>query len=381
MLRPNHVSLTNTSSSFLRTSLLFCCFCLLLINPMQAIQANATSLKDTIITVHEEREAVQTSVFQLIQREDYASVTLKTNVKDLLENKKADKYQEATFSFEGTDGKTYTKTIKVKARGKSRRKICDFPPLKLKFSKEDLNSSGLAADFNKLKLVTHCGSSRLSQQNILKEFLAYHMYNELTENSFRVKLIKVIYEDTENKFDAIEKYGFIIESNDELATRIGGEITERYNLPEEDLDTDLYRLHSIFQYMIGNTDWRLSIMHNLKIVQNGKEGKAKIVPYDFDFSGLVGAKYASPHPDYRDTIFSTKDRLYLGLCNNPEELTETLALFKSKEKKILKLVADFELLSGKDRKNIARFIKGFYKTINDEKKVKEVFRVGCEEEE
>jgi len=378
MFSSNLISFINTSRPVLRTSLLFFSFCLLLINPMQALQTSAISPKDSI-SIYGEKEDVQTSVFQLIQREDYASVTLKTNVKELLDNKKANKYQEATFSFEGTDGKAYTKTIKVKARGKSRRKICDFPPLKLKFSKEDLNSSGLAADFNKLKLVTHCGSSRLSQQNILRELLAYRIYNELTENSFRVQLIKVIYEDTKNKFAPIEKYGFIIESNDELATRIGGEITERYNCPETDLDKDLYRLHSIFQYMIGNTDWRLDIMHNLKIVQDGKEGKAKVIPYDFDFSGLVGAKYASPHPDYRDTIFSTKDRLYLGLCNTTEELTETLNIFKSKEKDILKLVADFELLSGKDRKNIVRFIKKFYDTIRDEQKVKEVFRVGCEE--
>lgn len=320
-----------------------------------------------------------TTVFELIQRKEISSVTLTTDLKYLIKNKKKDEYQSAIFNYEGSDGKNYTKKVKIKSRGKSRRRICDFPPLKLKFKKEDLEKDGLEVEFNKLKLVTHCSNTTQSQQNILKEFLAYQLHNEVTDRSFRVQLIKIKYIDSENKIAPVEKYGFILENNDELAERIGGQDVERFNCPIDELDRDEFRLQSVFQYMIGNTDWRIDLMHNVKIIQDGTEGTPVVVPYDFDFSGIVSASYASPHPDYRDTIFSVRDRLYMGVCSTPDEINRTLQVFKDKKEKILNMVDSFEYISKKDRKSISRFMDDFFDEIENKKEVNRIFKVGCED--
>ena len=43
---------------------------------------------------------------------------------------------------------------------------------------------------------------------------------------------------------------------------------------------------TLFEYMIANTDVSLSALHNLIVVQT-KAGQRYMVPYDFDYAGLV----------------------------------------------------------------------------------------------
>ena len=64
------------------------------------------------------------------------------------------------YEFESFD-------MKVKARGNTRRisGLCDFPPLKLKFKKEDLVEDGYSPNYKSFKLVTHCLDSKKEQQN------------------------------------------------------------------------------------------------------------------------------------------------------------------------------------------------------------------------
>ena len=47
----------------------------------------------------------------------------------------------------------------------------------------------------------------------------------------------------------------------------------------------------IFEYMIGNTDWALSVLHNIKLLEL-PDAHRIYVPHDFDYSGFVGTDYA-----------------------------------------------------------------------------------------
>ena len=67
-------------------------------------------------------------------------------------------------------------------------------------------------------------------------------------------------------------------------------------------------LASVFMYMVGNTDWSLPYLHNIRVFQNFTSYIA--VPYDFDWSGIVDAPYAVP--DYRLNIKSVRDRIWRG---------------------------------------------------------------------
>ena len=52
----------------------------------------------------------------------------------------------------------------------------------------------------------------------------------------------------------------------------------------------------LFEYMISNTDWNVSLLHNIKLIRKKDTKEIIVVPYDFDYSGLVNADYAVPNP-------------------------------------------------------------------------------------
>ena len=87
--------------------------------------------------------------------------------------------------------------IKVKTRGNFRKNPtnCNFPPLKLDFKKDELENSIFEGQ-NRLKLVTHCRSGNMEyDQYVIQEYLAYRIYNIITNKSFKVRLARVNYID------------------------------------------------------------------------------------------------------------------------------------------------------------------------------------------
>ena len=105
-----------------------------------------------------------------------------------------------------------------------RNKICYLPPLKIDFSKNDLRAAGIKGKYDNLKLVVHCKNGSAYDDFVLREYLAYKIYNELTDISFRVQLVNLSLEDTEGKQKTIETYGFLIENDKELAARLNGRV-------------------------------------------------------------------------------------------------------------------------------------------------------------
>ncbi len=315
------------------------------------------------------------SFFSYIDSDSILEVELFTDMKLLIENKKKDEYQAATIRFFKPDGQPFERDVKIKARGKSRRNICDFPPVKLKFAKDDLLDAGFTSQFNKLKLVTHCFSSKGSEEKLLKEYLAYKLYNQLTDISYRVQLVRIRYLDTKNKFKPFDKYAFFIENSNELAHRLTAERVEQYNVRPIQMNSRQHLLLALFQYMIGNTDWRIDLMHNLKLLRTPSQQGLVAVPYDFDFSGLVNNKYAIPNPDLG--TFSVRDRVFQGACPDEKEMTEVLAFLKEKKSQLISLCEKFDVMHKKERKDAAQFIKSFYEEIEDIEQLKALLAKAC----
>ena len=92
---------------------------------------------------------------------------------------------------------------------------------------------------------------------------------------------------------------------------------------------------TLLQYLIGNTDYSIFALHNVKLVQN-PQGTIYPVAYDFDYSGLVNAEYAIA--DRRLFLTSVRDRLYRGPCRTAEELEPLLATFRARKNEVLGLV-------------------------------------------
>ena len=105
-------------------------------------------------------------------------------------------------------------------RGKSRARICSFPPLRLNFTGSKTEHTVFEGQ-GKLKLVTHCRGGKGGNTSVLEEYAVYRMFNLLSEYGLRVRLLHISYEAP--GADAIQQYGFIIEPKKQLLARTGGE--------------------------------------------------------------------------------------------------------------------------------------------------------------
>lgn len=350
----------------------FYCFLFLLIGlPASGFsQPAATSAADSDI--------VSPTLFQYLSRDAVLPMTLKVDMRAMYRQKiRVLDYLSAQFTYRSTEVAETTWDIKLKARGNVRRRICAYPPLKLKFSKKLLQEANLIADHNKLKLVTHCKAGGAGSQLVLREYLAYRIYNQLTDNSFRAQLVEIDYEDARGKRKKITEYGILIEDVDELAERIGGrECGDCAFTNPARFEHEAYLLFCVYQYLIGNTDFSIKDLHNLKVVELSAAGSYLPVPYDFDYAGMVNAEYAVPHKSI--PIDDVTERFYMGLRFPCASFEPILQRFQEERENIFALVRQLEPLDNRNREEVRRYLEEFYRTLDNPEVLRRAF--DCVEE-
>src|SRR2546422_4608132 len=128
---------------------------------------------------------------------------------------------------------------------------------------------------------------------LLEEYLIYRAYNLLTERSFRVRLARVTYADAKDKHQPEMRHAFFVEDDDRMARRNNAKVLAQKGVTQDELDYDQTGLAMVFQYMIGNTDFAVTALHNIVLIQDSV-GVVYPVPYDFDWSGVISTPYAFP---------------------------------------------------------------------------------------
>ncbi|MEQ8706875.1 MAG: hypothetical protein RIC19_23285 [Phaeodactylibacter sp.] len=301
------------------------------------------------------------TIFDALHSPEILEVNIETDLSNLIDNRKKDEYQYAIFSFENAAGELEQHDMKLKPRGKFRRNICDFPPIKLNFSKDRLMERNYIAEYDKLKLVTHCIDDKYaSKENVAREYLAYRLYNLISDKSYRVQLVRINYIDSKDRVSRIKRYGFILEDTDEMAHRAGGKECEAcINVPANELSLNDEHTMAVFQYMIGNADYNTGMMRNVKMVRPYTGTGVIPVPYDFDFAGFVNPSYAIPNSDYG--LVSVKQRVFLGNKVDSAVLSSTLQHFLDQRSAMEETIDDFKLLDRQNRTEITRYLDTFFK--------------------
>ena len=308
----------------------------------------------------------------LFQDNETLHVTITAPLTTLVRERPKDDYLPGVFQYTETDGTTVKFDLQIRTRGHFRHKNCDYPPLSLNLKKSQTDGT-LFDKQDKLKLVIHCDYSERYEQVVLREYLAYRILNAITNMSFRVRLLRVTYVNTEKRGDGQVRYAFLIEHKNRLA--------ERYDLKDLELErttvaaiqADRLNLTSVFEFLIGNTDFSPiagppgnECCHNYVLFGNDID-PLTAVPYDFDQSGFVDAPYAVPNENFR--IRNVRQRLYRGRCVNNEHVTASLRRFRDRRDSIYALVAEQVGLQSRVRKNLVRYIDDFYDLIDDPKDV------------
>lgn len=301
------------------------------------------------------------SLLTVMSQQEMVELTISTELDSLLVKKKKVAYQPADFNYVDANGVVHNFQASVKPRGKFRRMTCEFPPLKLKFEKKELEAAGLNG-MNELKLVTHCMDDKdLSKNLVLREYLMYKLYNELTPNSFRVQLAKITYIDKNNPTSRIVRLGFLIEDEEELSARTNlTSLGDKMGVKPSDLNPTHEKISTVFQYMIGNTDWSIEMLRNVELMQK-PDGSVLPVPYDFDFAGTVAAPYARPNVDVGQRRVG--ERVFMGNSASAKELYSTLSYFRSKKSTLLGIVDDFTMLDNDSRYQVKTYLEGFFNEI------------------
>jgi hypothetical protein len=283
----------------------------------------------------------------------------------------------AKLTLAGADGAATQLDVEVQTRGHFRlqRVTCNFPPIRVSFPKSGLKQTVFAGQ-RRLKLTVHCQDTRdRYEQNVLLEYLIYRTFNLLTERSFRARLAHVTYLDAAAKRDTLAKYAFFIEDDDRMAARLGGKVLDMEHVHDETTERKQMTLVAVFEYFLGNTDWSVWGMHNIVLVLPPEGQEPFAVPYDFDWSGVIGAPYA--RPDARLPITSVRERLFRGYCRSPEELAPVFQLFNEKKDAIYALYREQEGLDPKVRDDALKYYDAFYKTINNPRDVDWAFMRNC----
>jgi len=305
------------------------------------------------------------------------SITLTADFKATFKNRDTTKSKKewfpATLSWVATPGDSGTLAVEIATRGHYRLKsgTCSFPGLRVRFPKDKTDNT-IWKGQSTIKLGTHCKANPRYLQIPLQEFAVYRIYNVLTDSSFRARLASATYIDTGDANKTAAAPAFFIEEDDDLARRVGAEGLKQTGAMFTDLDPAIAAMLSLFEYMVGNTDWSLPFLHNIRLFRLGITYVA--APYDFDWSGIVNAPYA--FPDYRLGTRSVTDRLWRGPCVSNETLDQMVTFFNSRKAAIYE-AASQQGLDPKLLKDTGQYLDEFFKTLNDAFKIQGEVRVKC----
>lgn len=276
----------------------------------------------------------------------------------------------------GEGGKEVTIPVQLSARGHVRRmaRTCDYVPIRVEFPKQGLAGTPFAKQ-EALKLVVQCAKGGDFEQYLLKEYLAYRLFNVITHQSFRARLARVNYVDQATGQATGTRHAMFIEDDSDVAKRMEGRTVALPRLLFKDVDTDTLMPMMIFEYMIGNTDFSIFALHNVKLVQR-PDKSIHPVPYDFDFSGLVHAPYAAP--DRQLMLTSVRDRFYRGPCKPQQQVDPYAANFVAKKDQLLALRDAIPGLDKASKEDVKSYLDEFFSAIKTTKDVRRLF-VECKD--
>jgi hypothetical protein len=316
--------------------------------------------------------------FRLFEDDKLLEISLRFDMTTYLRKKPSEDYLKAVMTLHLSKTDSINEDIRLRTRGVFRNQYCYFAPIELNFKKADFGYSDLNR-ISKIKLVPQCNMGSENENYILREFLVYKLFNVLTDTSFRVRLLTINYIDTEKKRKPIRQYGFFIEPVEMLNARTHSVQINSRNLNQKSIVPKLMDRLAIFNYMVGNYDWAVPPLHNVKIIKPLVFDTAQLaiaIPYDFDWTGLVNADYAIPADEITGTK-SVRERIFLGVCRSKEVYLKDLEQFLEKKEAFYRVINEFPYLSARSKKDMTLYLDGFFNQCVGRKDIIDILLNSC----
>ncbi|MFI5153558.1 MAG: hypothetical protein ACHQET_09510 [Chitinophagales bacterium] len=320
--------------------------------------------------------AVPSQAKGLFASDEVFEITISGNIRELLNDrdKVSQFHHPMKLSYKEEDSSQVSLETEIRTRGHFRKmkEHCVYPPLLIHFLNRDQLKSSIFSEQDSLKLVMPCQGD----EYVIHEWLVYKIYNLVTPKSFKARLIRVRLEDAKNKKTSLPFYGMLLEEEQQLAKRNNTQSIKIKIRPEQ-TDPSSFLIMAVFEYLIGNTDWSVQYLQNIKLLAQNPKASPATVPFDFDLAGIVDAPYAKPAEELE--MNSVRERRYRGYCmQDMKKFDSAIDLYNRLKKDIYNVFAECPLISEKYKKSTAKYLDEFYTTINDAKALRKDFEYPCD---
>jgi len=313
-------------------------------------------------------------VSQVFLEQAILPIKLAYSIKYIKKNTNDTTYVKSNFSYQLKDSSRQELAMLLRVRGNFRLMKCYFPPLKIKFKKA-LSKNTIFEGNKSLKIVLPCLQQEDKNDNVIREYLAYKLFEIVSPYHFKTRLIDVTFEEEKGKKIKVHRLkGFLIEDDKTVAKRLNGKVYDGFIHPFGQESKTCVR-NAFFQYMIGNTDFSQSYRHNVKLLFIDK--KMVPIPYDFDMAGLVNASYAQVAEALEEKlgVTSVTQRIYRGFKRDKIIFTQVRQEFIERKPEMLSLYDDHAYLfeNPKEFKQAKDYLSSFFDILeNDETYTKEI---------
>ncbi len=310
---------------------------------------------------------------RLFRTTDPIDVAFTTDLRALVKDRDSTKFKPHGTLFTYTDpanGKLVSVPVTLQTRGHFRRQArnCELPPLSMEFKNRDAKNTLLQGN-TRLKVTVNCKpGSKMYEQYVLQEYAVYRLYQRLSPFHFRTRLAKVVFKDSLAKTGDVTTWAFFIEDEKEIAKEFKTSVEKSKGALFDQLDQAQLATTMLFEYMVGNTDYSITQQHNIALLRDSTSAVIRTVAYDFDWSGVVNARYATP--DARLGIKAVTDRIYRGPCLTPAQWKQTLDQFTAGRSAIDSIYKSIPSLEPRVLTESLAYYNDFFKLIADAKSVK-----------
>ena len=306
----------------------------------------------------------------LFEGDEILDLTIRTPLRRMMRHSEG--AADMTGRLELSDGTSIP--VVCNKYGISRLRECDLASLAFTVDPDDVRDTPFEG-LEILRLVTPCRLRGDNDKYTVLEYLVYRSYAVIAEPALRVRLVRTRFHDSEKPAKEEVGYAFFIEDIGHAAARNDQTWLDIQSQKLSDLDPEQLTVMTLFQYIIGNTDWSAVVgrpdercCHNVAVFGRVDVGLNTVVPFDFDQTGLVNPPYAA-QPDASLGIRRVTDRRYRGLCVHNSELAAAIAVFNQKRSRVAALFSQDGLPYPEARERALKYINGFYDTINDRGKL------------
>ena len=135
---------------------------------------------------------------KLFRNQEALSIKLKYSNRNLKKKTNDSTYITTNLSYQNEDETWDSLEVEIRARGNFRKDNCYYTPVKLKIKKSIAKGTVFKGN-KKLKLVIPCKTDKESNDNVIKEYLAYKFYEHISPYNFKTRLVNIEYEELRGK--------------------------------------------------------------------------------------------------------------------------------------------------------------------------------------